>query len=564
MTYEKWLDEQDDETRELLNAHLHGLTSALKKERTAGKEAKETVARLLAEAVTKTEDGKAFPAGDYAYVPDSAKPSTWKLRLTKAPGGPPDSGIVGAAAAALGPGFRGQKVQIPAGDLAAVKAKVRAAWKKANPDKEADEMPAGIKEAAVGGQELSHDDVRQLLRKAVDGARSPAPESGKSYTWVRDVYDAKFIYSDDETGKMYQRSYVIDAEGAVTVGEPVEVVRQTTYVPAAEAAIIEGDFVPLVETSVSDDGTVALKLIQPGWGTSGYYSPGLLERDGPAVFKQGTKMFWDHPTATEDAERPERSLRDLAAELVSDAEWKENGPAGPALYGDAKVFEPFPKAVDELAPHIGVSILAFGKAKEGEAEGREGPIIKEIVSVRSVDFVTEPGAGGQVLQLFESARRPVVPQKQEVKKVDEKEAKALRDANVKLQEDLDAAKAETQRLGEATLLREARDFVASTLKDVEMPDMTRERLVSLLAPKPVLKDGALDEAGYKVVIETAVKEELAYLSKAAGSGVIKGMGSEAPTETADVKEGYVAYYKRQGIGAEQAEKMAALAAEGGK
>jgi hypothetical protein len=101
-------------------------------------------------AKMKTEDGVKFPAQDYAYVPDPDSPSTWKLRLTSTPGGAPDARIVGAAAAALGPGYRGQKVEIPAGDLAAVKAKVRAAWKEANPDRDDGEMPEGIREAAFG------------------------------------------------------------------------------------------------------------------------------------------------------------------------------------------------------------------------------------------------------------------------------------------------------------------------------------------------------------------------------------------------------------------------------
>lgn len=84
----------------------------------------------------KTEGGEVFPASDYAYVPDPEKPSTWKLRLTSTPGGKPDSRIVGAALAALGPGYRGNKVEIPEADLASVKSKVRAAWKELHPDQE--------------------------------------------------------------------------------------------------------------------------------------------------------------------------------------------------------------------------------------------------------------------------------------------------------------------------------------------------------------------------------------------------------------------------------------------
>lgn len=101
----------------------------------------------LAESRTcKTEGGSCFPAGDFAYVPDSNKPSTWKLRLTESPGAKPTAAQVGRAIAALGKGFRGNKVSIPSGDLAKVKSKVRAAWRKANPDKSADDMPDVIKE----------------------------------------------------------------------------------------------------------------------------------------------------------------------------------------------------------------------------------------------------------------------------------------------------------------------------------------------------------------------------------------------------------------------------------
>lgn len=94
---------------------------------------------------TKSEGGRNFKSSDYAYVPDASKPSTWKLRLTNTPGATPDPGIVGAAVAALGKGFRGQKVQIPSADIGKVKAKVRAAWKKANPDKDPKEMPEVIR-----------------------------------------------------------------------------------------------------------------------------------------------------------------------------------------------------------------------------------------------------------------------------------------------------------------------------------------------------------------------------------------------------------------------------------
>ena len=79
---------------------------------------------------TKTDGGAEFPAAAYAYVPDADKPSTWKLRLWSSPSSKESARQIGMALSALGPGFRGQKVQIPASDLLRVKARVRAAWRK--------------------------------------------------------------------------------------------------------------------------------------------------------------------------------------------------------------------------------------------------------------------------------------------------------------------------------------------------------------------------------------------------------------------------------------------------
>lgn len=95
----------------------------------------------------KTEAGVEFPASDYAYVPDAESPSTWKLRLTSTPGGEPDTRIVGAAVAALGEGFRGNKVEIPESDLPGVITRVKSAWLKANPEKSNDDLPDVLKKS---------------------------------------------------------------------------------------------------------------------------------------------------------------------------------------------------------------------------------------------------------------------------------------------------------------------------------------------------------------------------------------------------------------------------------
>jgi hypothetical protein len=98
----------------------------------------------MSKAVTKREDGEDFPAAAFAYVPDPEMPSTWKLRLWDSLDEKETVAQVSRAVAALSPsGFRGNRVQIPAEDLASVKAKVRAAWRQVNgPDRE---LPAILK-----------------------------------------------------------------------------------------------------------------------------------------------------------------------------------------------------------------------------------------------------------------------------------------------------------------------------------------------------------------------------------------------------------------------------------
>lgn len=288
--------------------------------------------------------------------------------------------------------------------------------------------------------------------------------------------------------------------------------------PIIESAL-DGDFMPLVEQALRGDGTVQLKLIQPGWGTSGYYPREVLQRDGPRVFTKGTHMFWNHPTAQEEAARPEGDLNALASELTSDARY-EMGPAGEGLYADAKVFGPYQTAINELAPHIGVSIRASGRATQGEAEGRKGPIIQGISSAHSVDYVTTPGAGGEIIQMFEAARaRPVSPLAKEEISMTEEELKPLKEAIAR-------AEAENARLRESLIAREAKELVKETLAKTTLPAVAQTRMAVRLAQNPPLHEGALDSAALIERVKAEVDEETQYLNSVRdyGSGRVEGMG----------------------------------------
>lgn len=149
-------------------------------------------------------------------------------------------------------------------------------------------------------------------------------------------------------------------------------------------------------------GRFKVLLIRAGWGSSGYYSEAVLRRDGPKAWPVGTRMHLDHQTAGEAAERPEGSVKDWASEITSTPTWD---PKLRGLVAEIRVFPQWRELLnEEFAPKVGLSIRAVGMAEYGEAEGREGPIITSLDQGISVDWVTQAGAGGRVLQLIESAR----------------------------------------------------------------------------------------------------------------------------------------------------------------
>ncbi|MBK8200319.1 MAG: hypothetical protein IPK75_18385 [Acidobacteria bacterium] len=414
--------------------------------------------------------------------------------------------------------------------------------------------------------ERSASDKEKLLRAAIQ-AKFKRPGAEYFYCYIADTFDTFCVFSCDDG--LFAIDYALSDDGAVALGDSRPVIARTVYddAPVSEAAEtpLLGDCVPLVEASataeLSEAATANLKLISPGWGSSGYYSPALLKA-AAAKFAKGLKMYWNHQTAAEESARPEGNLDHLAGELLEDAAWNESGPTGPGLYAKAKVFERFAPAVKDLAQHIGVSIRAVGTAKPGEAEGRKGPVIETIAGVKSVDYVTVPGRGGEILSLFEAAgRRPATePPTNEEHEMNEAQVKALLEAELTpLRAENAACKAEAARLRETLALRDARDFARTKLAKIDLPEATRQRLAEALPAHATLKDGKLDEAAFTAVIEEAVKAEGEYLkSVGIGTGRINGMGSPAQESKTVKTEDITAAFVALGM----SESAAKIAAEG--
>lgn len=389
---------------------------------------------------------------------------------------------------------------------------------------------------------LSHSDLSARLTKAL----KKSGLSASSYPYIRDCFPTFFVYQSDYGSDLQAVEYTVDEKGAVTLGTTTSVISRTSYekldgTPFAEALLTPcetEELTPLLEAALSEAATREIKLITPGKGSSGYYPTSVLKRDGPNVFKKGLKMYWDHQTAKEEAEKPEGSLSRLAGVLESDAEWKADHPHGAGLYAKAKVFSAYESTLSELAPHIGVSIRANGKAKVGEVQGLgKLPIIEEITSARSVDFVTTPGAGGKVLELFEAAktRGATPPTADDITLVEANtggDEVGNEEQVTQLTEQLRQTNTEVARLREAIAAQRAAAVIAAELRTVRLPQATKDRLAgSLVHSGKLTEAGTLDETALKAEVAAAVAAEAQYLSSL-GVGSVKGMGA-AKLEEAD-------------------------------
>ena len=457
------------------------------------------------------------------------------------------------------------QANIPAGDVAGVKAHLRAHRKDAG-------LAESMSEAEIGEAVKFIKDVddlkateSQALLEAVRLQEAPTLKS-RAQALIREL---KSLMGEKDLPQEVHDS-----------ADKLHAALQKTWSDLAagaggqEAAQIElaGDFIPLIEKAVRPDGIVPIKIIRPGWGSSGYYPAEVLKRDGPMIFVKDTKMYWNHQTPQEEAERPEGDLNNLAAVLAGDARWLDQGPKGPGLYADAKVFEGYQKPMDGLAPHIGVSIRAYGTASQGTMEGKTGPIISALTARKSIDFVTEPGAGGEIITMFEAARtvradnQPATSQRgvenHEEVEMDEKELQKLQDTNATLLKENGEMKAENARLREALILREAKDLVGTVLAKSSLPDVTKTRLTENLAKGAPVKDGKLDKEAFATQIAEAVKAEVKYLTEATGLGKITGLGEGAEDEGEEeeqndkLQESLKASFETIGLSETAAEKAA--------
>jgi len=315
------------------------------------------------------------------------------------------------------------------------------------------------------------------------------------------------------------------------------------WVKETETRELVREFTSLKEAKF-DKGKAAVIVIKPGFNATEdrYYPAEMLKRDYE-IF-EGQKMYADHPTEAEDEARPERSIKDWVATLV-DVTVDEAG----VVSGVAEIIEPWMMQKlaalrdKEMLSEMGISINAVGSASKGTIDGKETLVIEKLVAARSVDFVTEPGAGGEVT-LYESdrnrdidlieisglrERRPDLVSiiETEVRKETTEEVKKLMEDKEKITEleatvttlttENDGLKATAAKEAEEKAKAEAQATIKEAIEKAELPQASKDVLLARFA------DAKTAEG-----IEEAITSEIDYIAKLSEAGKVKKLGVTQP------------------------------------
>ncbi len=342
------------------------------------------------------------------------------------------------------------------------------------------------------------------------------------------------------------------------------------WVQESESRTLLSDYIPLTEAKIGTKGKALVTVIKPGFNASKerYYPAETLARDYK-VF-EGIKMYADHPTEKDEKERPERSIRDWVATLQN-----VHPGADGVIVGEAVVVEPWMQEKlatlrdNSMLKDMGISINAVGSASKAEIEGVKTNFIERIVRARSVDFVTEAGAGGGI-QLYESGgnadldidlvgldtlrdRRPDLVKSiesairteisMEVKKKVELEDKVkdLETNIITLTTERDGLLVKITEADKAKAKAEAQAIIKEAIAKAELPDAAKVRLTE-----------QFKEAEKADGVAEAIKAEGEYIAKLADTGKVKGLGGSQPNPEKDraaLKESF----KRLGMSDKEAD-----------
>lgn len=272
-----------------------------------------------------------------------------------------------------------------------------------------------------------------------------------------------------------------------------------------------------------DDGAgrYRIRIIAPGRGSTGMYTAPNLAGSA-SLFTPGTHMYFDHPTLSEDWERPERSIKDLAGVFESGAQIMPDG----SLEADIKVYPTANAVIKERWADIGVSINGWS----ADEIGPDG-VVPVLAGIQSVDFVTKAGAKGAILEVLESDghwRVKNIPSNPTNTNVQEEQAVKPEDICKAVSEALTAAMPAAIKEAAAMLAADQEKKVAEAKKD-EAPTVDPYEAAAKVAEADDLPKEArarvMEAVKRGAGVDDAIEAERAYIKAIAPAPVVREDGA---------------------------------------
>lgn len=198
----------------------------------------------------------------------------------------------------------------------------------------------------------------------------------------------------------------------------VQQIRFRSYTPFRfkEAFVEQSSGIPMARVVIITEGLGNLR-------DRNYYTASAVKSSAD-VF-HGKQFYINHPSQSEEEDRPERDMRDLAGYFVETqvgtVEDPDTGETLTACFATLKfsttrdgrdAFEQvktalqyqkdFPETKDV---YCGISINGGGVSHPGEIDGMDVNMVTEIEEAFSADIVTKPARGGKFLSLIQEAAK---------------------------------------------------------------------------------------------------------------------------------------------------------------
>jgi hypothetical protein len=311
-----------------------------------------------------------------------------------------------------------------------------------------------------------------------------------------------------------------------------EYIHESVEIPVAE-----------VTAEMLANGVIPVRIMRPGFNSSKSRNYTKEAVQSSVTLFEGAKMYANHATKSEEKERPERDIRDWVSTLKNIHISKVTGES----LGEAHVHSGWFKEMGQgllqagTLNKLGVSINTLGRGSRRKVDGVDTFVVESFIDhpFKSVDFVTEPGAGGQagvtesvqgvdaylmdLVQLrearpdlvkeveaeIENKNKPEVAKKMELQETIDK---LTADNAVLIKEKIELA-AKIEEAAKAKARTEAQTVITAAIGKSTLPDAAKERLSE-----------HFKEAENAGGIDVAIKVEADYLAKLTESGKVKGLG----------------------------------------